>query len=321
MRRLGRFQLILATVFSLCIHGSLKADEPQVRGSQVGPSILLNHLYSSVDPVTYQAIVESEFLRTQFAVSETRTTIRNDYPDGYTGVYFYGNETYFEFFDSASSAFPIGNFGVATGYEKDGEFESARQALDSVDGAIVSPVERHVGSTAVPWFVLLYGAAESGYGGPSVWGMQYSEVFIDGWLGSHSDLDGSILQRDILRSYAIKLEQTELQQTALMKDVTFVDAALDPQFLAAYSEQFGALGWIVEQDNACDLLISRNSEVRLCPATEQRGVGIHQIDFSLTRSHDGPIEMKFGNSTMTFDDQAARWHFSFPKPSEASGKK
>ena len=275
--------------------------------------VLLNHLFLSLDSGTYQSISESDFLRTEFAVSETRTTIRNDYPDGYTGVYFYGDETYFEFFDSGNSVFPLGSFGIATGFEVKGQLESVKQDLDALGGGIAHPVDRMVEGEAIPWFTGLFSKTETGYGGPSVWGMEYSAGFIQEWLGYASGLDGSILQRDLLHSYAIKLGQTELREKALMKDVTFIDAVLKPEFLAAFSEQFTTMGCELEKDGVCDLVDSRNARVRLCPASEGRGVGIYELGFSLHRNHDGAAKMQFGSSSLTFEGKQAKWVFTFPE--------
>lgn len=285
--------------------------------TEKGLGTLLNHLYLSLDTATYQAIAESDFLRNEFAVSETRTTIRSDYPDGYTGVYFYGDETYFEFFDAANSAFPLGNFGIASGFEAEGQFETARKALDARGGGIVRPVDRQVDGAAIPWFTGLFGATESGYRGPSVWGMQYNDEFIQEWLGHSSELDGSILQRDFLHSYAMKLDQTELRDRALMKDVTFIEAVLDPQYLSKCIEQFVALGWTSEEEGICHLLEARNAKVLLCPVTEERGVGIYELGFSLHGNPEGPQTMQLGSSTLAFEDKTAEWRFSIPEAHEA----
>lgn len=275
--------------------------------------VLLNHLFMSLDPVTYQAISESEFLRTEFAVSETRTTIRNDYPDGYTGVYFYGDETYFEFFDAASLVFPLGSFGIASGFEAQEHFDAAKEALDALGGGIVHPVDRQLEGELVPWFTGLFGMTETGYGGPSVWGMQYDNEFITRWLGHSGELDGSIRQNDFLHAYAIKLGSTETRENALMKDLTFVDAVLESRYLSAYAEQFVAMGWTSRSDGACSLLTARNAKVRLCPATKERGLGIYELGFSLHREYVGPAEMEFGSSSLTFEGRQATWVFGFPE--------
>lgn len=266
----------------------------------------------SLDPVTYQAIADSEFLRTEFAVSETRTTIRNDYPDGYTGVYFYGDETYFEFFDAGNSAFPLASFGIASGFEAQEHFDTAKEALDARGGGVVYPVDRQLEGEPVPWFTGLFGSTETGYGGPSVWGMQYDDKFIAKWLGHSSELDGSIRQSDFLHSYAIKLGQTNNRESALMKDLTFVDAVLESEYLSAYSEQFAAMGWKAEKEGACDLLEAGNAKVRLCPTTTERGAGIYELGFSLHREYEGPTEMEFGSSSLVFDGKHATWIFAYP---------
>ena len=78
--------------------------EPARAGPQSDPPVFLNHLYTVLDTATYKAIEADPFWRTQFAPSERRTTVRTD--ETYTGLYFYGVNTYFEIFDIADSPHP-----------------------------------------------------------------------------------------------------------------------------------------------------------------------------------------------------------------------
>src|SRR5438045_1439540 len=61
--------------------------------------VALNHFYLTLDSATFRELQNSPFLRKEFAPCEERTTVRKD--TTYTGLYFYGINTYFEFFDVA----------------------------------------------------------------------------------------------------------------------------------------------------------------------------------------------------------------------------
>jgi len=271
--------------------------------------VLFNHLFLSVDPVTYQAISDSEFLRSEFAVSETRTTFRNDYPEGYTGVYFYGHETYFEFFDAGKGAFPLGSLGIASGYETKGHIAKAEKKLAEIGTTYSHDVNRMVDDKPITWFTSLKGNAETGFGRAQVWAMEYKDSFIKNWLGYSSELDGSILQSDFLQSYALKLDQMPLRKTALMKDITKIEASIEKQHFASYSAQFTGLGWQTSKMGECDVHKSRNTTVILCPAQDGDLPGIYKIEFSLTREYTGPREMLFGNSSLRFNGKSAEWSF------------
>src|SRR6516165_8816112 len=75
---------------------SMKASQPDA-----SPQVFLNHFYVVLDSPTYRAVEEDAFLRKHFAVNEKRTTTNAEMT--YTGLYFYGINTYFEFFDIGNS--------------------------------------------------------------------------------------------------------------------------------------------------------------------------------------------------------------------------
>ena len=84
--------------------------------------VYLNHFYVTVDPATYASIISSDFLRTRFAPFELRTTVRTD--STYTGAYFYGRNTYFEFFDSGKEHRVPGDSALAFGVELPGGLDT-----------------------------------------------------------------------------------------------------------------------------------------------------------------------------------------------------
>lgn len=276
--------------------------------------VLLNHLFLSVDALTYQSIYTSDFLRNEFAVSESRTTVRPDYPDGYTGLYFYGHETYFEFFDAENSTFTLNSFGIASGYETKGKLQAVYKAMESKHDVRPYQVGREVNGNTLDWFTTLPAHHERFRDKLVLWAMEYNDSFISNWLGADNHLQGSILQRDVLTAYVIKLEQEEIKKSALMKDITAVDIMLEQQDLLVYSDIFVGFGWGLETVDECYLLSSQTTTISLCPTTADAQPGIHRIMFSLNRKYDGAEQKTFGSSILKFKEKTAEWIFQLPKP-------
>lgn len=273
---------------------------------------LLNHLYLSVDTETYAAIKASEFLKTEFAVCETRTTVRKDYPDGYTGLYFYGQETYFEFFDADNSIFPLGQYGIASGYEDDGDTYTAIRNLAALDGVSALDIDRAKDDSSITWFTSLMSSSSPVFGNASFWGMIYHEDFTKTWLGGTRKFRrvyNSVKQEDILQSYAYTLEQEDLRASQLMTDIEHVSATLKAEHLDAVVDQFVAFGWQSIAVDACYNLLAVNSSVTLCPSEGDDLDSIKELRFRLSRSGSGLPAMTLGTSTLSFSDRSATWVF------------
>ena len=82
--------------------------------------VYLNHLYVVPTPETYKAVAENDFLEKNFGAFESRTTTRAD--KTYTGLYFYGEHTYFELLEPPKDGKAPETFsGVAFGAETPGQ--------------------------------------------------------------------------------------------------------------------------------------------------------------------------------------------------------
>jgi len=98
--------------------------------NQTKSQVFLNHFYVVIDSATYKEIEQSPFLRRELAVTEQRTTVRTD--RSYTGLYFYGTNTYFEFFDVASdTSRQVGFSGIALGVDQSGELQAVAKELSA----------------------------------------------------------------------------------------------------------------------------------------------------------------------------------------------
>lgn len=139
--------------------------------------VFLNHFYLTLDSPTYDAIVQCNFLRNQFAPNEIRTTHRTD--RSYTGLYFYGEKTYFEFFDvTTETSRKVGDSAIAFGLEQEGETTLLQERwIDSKRLTITRPTKE----IQVNWFEMLIPAGFSLESPIAIWTMEYSPTFLQKW--------------------------------------------------------------------------------------------------------------------------------------------
>jgi hypothetical protein len=136
------------------IWGELRALAESWRADRA-PAVYFNHLYVVTDDEAYRALVDSPFLRDGFGVCEERTTTRPD--RSYTGLYFYGAHTYFEFLKPDSTAgYAPGSSGLAFGVEATGATGELAERLKTAKIASFSAsIQRDLGGTSMPWFEIL----------------------------------------------------------------------------------------------------------------------------------------------------------------------
>ncbi|MFN8343928.1 MAG: DUF5829 family protein [Spirosomataceae bacterium] len=143
----------------------------------VSLQVLLNHFYLTLDAPTFDAIVQCDFMRNQFAPNEIRTTRRTD--RSYTGLYFYGEKTYFEFFDvTTESNRKVGDSAIAFGLESEGETTLLEEQWpQSTRLTITRPMQEN----QVHWFDMLIPAGFSLESSIAVWTMEYLPRFLQQW--------------------------------------------------------------------------------------------------------------------------------------------
>ncbi|MCP4724942.1 MAG: hypothetical protein GY863_07895, partial [bacterium] len=140
--------ILLATILAaLNSPGVFAQDENE----KLTSPILLNHFYFVLDSATYVSIESSSFLRNEFAITEKRTTVRQG-GNSYTGLYFYGENTYFEFFNIATEKNnKAGNTGIAFGIEQPNALNALQQLIVG-ESTKLSPATRELDGNQIPWF-------------------------------------------------------------------------------------------------------------------------------------------------------------------------
>jgi len=248
----------------------------------VMPPVDLNHVYRVLDKDTFSAVDHSEFLRAEFAQFERRTTKSGD--DSWTGLYFYGESTYFEFLaaDPAHRR-PVGQSGVALGVEEHGASAAVRKALETLDAGKVRSVERprEAAGKTVPWFLMTGFEPDD----PVLvsWVMEYSPKFLKEW---HPELRpglSGISRRTVLERYQAKAALSSPVKDPLLKDVTGLRLALPAERARAFGRELAALGFQGEPKDGGMSWTGPSVRIDVVRPAANGPQGIVLLEMSLTR--------------------------------------
>ncbi len=141
--------------------------------------LYLNHFYFVVDSSTYEAIRKCEYLCNHFASFEERLTQTAD-GRSWTGLYLYGQSTYFEIFKEGDD-WKAGTTGIALAIEIP---EDTLKLYQHVNKSVEHPVHHYwtrksVEDQELDWFHSLWIDYEDPLAKVQVWTMEYSQTFIN----------------------------------------------------------------------------------------------------------------------------------------------
>lgn len=265
--------------------------------------LFLNHVYAVVDRETYAALAASKFLREEFGVSEERATKRADI--SYSGLYFYGRRTYFEFLPpEAGAGLAEGNCGLAFGVEGEGELleiaaRLEKQGIQSQHG----PITRELGGEQLPWFKIL--GVQMPPSPLNVFGMEYEDQFLKRWHHELAPRDGGQKRADVLARYAAALKRSDFHRTAPFADVTGIEFALDPAQTQSLTTLFTVAGNASEVRGPAGYRIHGPQFSLLIQPSDSPG-GVKAIEVTLRE----PIErepLRLGQVSVIFSGKKARF--------------
>jgi hypothetical protein len=265
-------------------------------------SVYLNHFFLVIDSATYADIEKSDFLRKEFAANESRTTKRTDIT--YTGLYFYGVNTYFEFFDvSKETTRKLGDTGLAFGVEAEGAMKVLQTRMQTNNPARIT---RPYQDKQVNWFYMLTPKNSSFASGNNVFIMEYLPTFLREW-NPQADTSQGITRQQILNRYTAVLK--EHPPKPYFQDVVSLTVALDQATTKQMIETCGIFGYQMRTENETTILEGKDFTLRLVPETAAAR-GIQQIGLRVSRAPNQK-EFRFGaRSVLKFqDDKTAVWSF------------
>ena len=292
----------LAILIAAALLASLLFHTGSGQEARVEPLVFLNHFYLTLDHATYLAIENNQFLRREFAATEQRTTVRKDRT--YTGLYFYGTNTYFEFFDAdQETRRRVGDSAIAFGVEEPGASEKLGQAL----GTQPVTITRQLGNIDIPWFQQTMPKGISLESGISTWIMEYHSRFLPEW---HPEAGGGagITRSDVLHRYKAVL--TGVPAQPCLTDVLAITMAASAQVTRQMIEMSKVFGYGLQINGEVAVLQGPDFELRLVPATESAH-GIREVTLRVSRTPSNNRELRFGsNSILRFhSDGRAMWSF------------
>lgn len=265
-------------------------------------SVYLNHFFLVIDGATYADIEKSEFMRKAFAPNEARTTKRTDI--SYTGLYFYGVNTYFEFFDvSKETRRTLGDTGIAFGVEEEGATKilQARMQTDQPN-----KVTRLYNDKQLDWFYMLTPKNTTFVSGNSIFIMEYLPTFLSQWH-PQADTSQGIRRQQILKRYAAVLKENPPKP--YFEDVIAMTVAVDQATIKVLTEAGKIFDYQSRSENDATILAREDFVLRLIPETASAR-GIQQFTMRVSGAPQQK-EFRFGaKSLLKFQDkQTAIWSF------------
>jgi hypothetical protein len=310
--------LVLAIVFMLNsaeerdakIVDSTTEKEASMSGNTQGAApVYLNHFFLVLDSQTYKEIKDAKFLQEEFATFEQRTTVRADIT--YTGIYFYGAHTYFEFFEPGGYNRSEGAGGIASGIEAPGASDGLKQRLESYmkAPAFKNTVTRKVGEKDIPWFYLT-AVNYRNSGKLSTWLMEYHADFLSNWYPELSPKTRGITREEILERYTAKLGDNEKRKSKYLEDVVEMTLALDETEKAWFVKEREAFGYKITSGENKTVLEGPAIRYTIIPSSPS-STPIASFKMSLRRDKTGQKVYRFGSrSVLQFnDDRTATWSF------------
>lgn len=271
------------------------------------PSFALNHFYIVLDSSTYKAIEQNQFLRREFAVTEQRTTTRIDM--SYTALYFYGKNTYFEFFDASNQTIgQLGDGGIAFGVDQSGGLDAIKRELASEFTVAQAPITRQFDQKQVAWF---YTAGFRDFPpdpGLRVWVMEYHPRFLAEWNPQSNSKSEGVSRKQILQRYVAVLKDKPARP--YFGDVVALTVAVNESTQKRFAEMGKLFGYRWQVDGMTMMLEGPDIVLRLIPQTDKQR-GIQEITMRVGRQPEKQTEFRFGaRSVLKFHGKGlATWSF------------
>lgn len=262
-----------------------------------------------VDADTYREISSSEFLRNEFAAYEHRTTVREN--DSYTGVYFYGTNTYLEFFDAdADTADQVGDCGIGLGSDYVNGIITLRTLLSENYSLVIDSVSRQLDTKLVPWFTVIafeHPFVEDDYV-IGIWIMEYFPEFLERWHPQRDSQTSGITRKEVLDRYKSVLDG-QIEEP-IMSDIIGITIAADSVEIDGLTALFTTIGFKVRSSGREIRCSDGDFSFNLVPENEKTR-GLTEIRIRTKKNLVRSTQVNFGqNSALTFpSDTMAIWSF------------
>ncbi len=210
------------------------------------PPVYLNHLLIFLDAETYRSIGASGFLNGHFAYSEERTTHDQATGMSWTGRYYYGRDTYFEFMDPGRTSWAPRD-ALAFGIEQEGGSEKLAARLERTLKRDITRFKRkrRYRDQDIPWFWTVDIPRKDDARLIS-WVMEYDPGFLDRWApdlppGNPGAGTTGIARSGFLTRYRSAIGDDLSDR--LFRDITSVTVTLPPDEANLLEAELGLYGY------------------------------------------------------------------------------
>ena len=232
--------------------------------------VYLNHLLIFLDAETYRSIGASGFLNEHFACSEERTTHDQATDMSWTGRYYYGRETYFEFMDPARTSWAPRD-AIAFGSEQEGGSEDLAGRLERALQRDITRYKRkrRYRDQDIPWFWTVDIPRKDDARLIS-WVMEYDPGFLDRWAPDLPPEKPGAGTAGIARSGLLTRYRSAIGDDLpgrLFRDITSVTVTLPPDEADLLEAELGVYGYVATK-MASPVERSADDTARLRPGTD-----------------------------------------------------
>ncbi|MBL4581243.1 MAG: hypothetical protein JKY29_05440 [Gammaproteobacteria bacterium] len=277
----------LTTQILIIWFGLITAASAQVKAND--PLLSLNHFFVVVDETTYQDIQDNAFLKNTFAITQSRTTIRND--TEYSGFYVYGENTYFEIITKSLGTWQSGIF-----LSGDDEEDLERVKENNLPHLYISskPVTREFEGEQIPWFVTAGNfeypmASQLGFGI-----MEYHPQYLAQYYPDIEPQSRGVSRKEVLTRYAA-IEGVS-QSDRIFGNVVGITIAASPVERRALGRIFESLGFTPTATSNESILTGNNFELKILPRTNSISK-ITAVKLQLNRENTEEVTLEFGASS------------------------
>lgn len=215
--------------------------------------VYLNHLLIFLDAETYRSIGASGFLNEHFACSEERTTHDQATDMSWTGRYYYGRDTYFEFMDPGRTSWTPRD-AIAFGIEQEGGSEDLAGRLERALKRDITRFKRkrRYRDQDIPWFWTVDIPRKDDARLIS-WVMEYDPGFLDRWAPDLPPKKPGAGTAGNARSGFLTRYRSAIGDDLpgrLFRDITSVTVTLPPDEADLLEAELGVYGYVAaKMDN------------------------------------------------------------------------
>jgi Family of unknown function (DUF5829) len=272
-------------------------------GQAALPPVYFSHVTVWVDPATYQAVRESDFLRNHFSAFETRTTeTEHNIVPAYTGTYLYGKRTYIEFIVAGSvpsQPTRVGELSLAMWVDDIQQLPAITASLVAHTHAAAAGGTRmlSVNGREIRWFEDRYPIfPEENDLTADAWVLGIYPNYLSERYGNlRPDQDGTTREKAL---------QFSNQPKRFLKDVTSITLVLRQQEIERLIQEFEAFGYKIRSEAEKQIVQGPEIEFVLIPAAG-KGPSSIAIEMTLNQSMSGETDYRFGEANLHFHDKTA----------------